>query len=56
MSDVPDPKRGGTFLYCPWTEERPGHVSVCGAANLKRTGARFRSLAKYRRHWRRAHS
>jgi hypothetical protein len=53
---VPEPDRGGTFFYCPWTEKHPGGGSACGAANRKRTGARFRTAAKYRRHWRRAHA
>jgi uncharacterized C2H2 Zn-finger protein len=36
---VPEPKRGGTFLYCPAGE----------------CPSRFRRAAKFRRHWRRAH-
>jgi len=60
---VPLPKRGGTFFYCPWTERtvtRGGAVTVswCGAGS-KYGGAvpaRFRRLAAFRRHYRRAHS
>jgi hypothetical protein len=53
--DVPPPKRGGTWLYCPWAETGPGYRAGCGQGNRRRTGARFATLAAYRRHWRRAH-
>lgn len=57
---VPDPTRGGTFFYCPWerrvtTGGRISHWS-CGAKKPGwATGSRFRTLAKYRRHYRKAH-
>ena len=44
---VPEPKRGGTWLYCPWTVRRQGEVTSC----LFRT----RHWRTYRTHWRRAH-
>jgi len=44
---VPEPKRGGTFLYCPWERRFPGGAERCLG--------RFRKAAKFRRHWRRAH-
>ena len=52
----PEPKRGGTFFYCPWTERAPGQVSVCGGVQHGYVGTRFRSPKKYRRHWRQAHA
>lgn len=55
MTGVPPPKRGGTFFYCPWTDRGAGYSAVCGQGNRARTGARFRTLARYRRHWRKAH-
>jgi hypothetical protein len=45
---APDPKRGGTWLYCPWEHRFPGGVSKCLA--------RFRKAGKYRRHWRAEHA
>lgn len=40
--EIPSPKRGGTFLYCPW--------------DLHAWSARFRTAKAYRRHWRRYHA
>jgi hypothetical protein len=58
---VPDPVRGGTYLYCPWEERevKPGglirHWS-CGVLKPGwAAGTRFRTLSAYRRHWRRRH-
>lgn len=48
MSDVPEPRRGGTWLYCPWKHKFPGGVSKCLA--------RFSKAGKYRRHWRQEHA
>lgn len=47
MAEVPRPKRGGTFFYCP--EFMRAHYDppmYC---------ARFRTAKAYRRHWRRFH-
>jgi hypothetical protein len=59
MSEPPEPKRGGTFLYCPWTmteakSGRRAHYS-CGAVFRGYAGTRFRTPRAYRRHWRRCH-
>jgi len=50
---IPPPITGGTFHYCPYEmpdlhglPTRPGWA----------TGTRFRTLAAYRRHWRKCHS
>jgi hypothetical protein len=45
---VPEPKRGGTFFYCPWAERHRGGASMCLG--------KFRKASKFRRHWRRAHA
>ena len=62
-ASVPPPKRGGTFFYCPWSEKktnRHGGVSVTWCAAGSEHGvavpARFRKLAAFRRHYRRAHA
>lgn len=58
MSEPPEPKRGGTFLYCPWTTvEAEDGVTYwwCGWSHSQYTGSRFRTLRAYRRHWRRRH-
>jgi hypothetical protein len=57
MSEPPEPKRGGTFLYCPWTMTEGRHRTrhSCGAVFHGYTGTRFRTLRAYRRHWRRTH-
>jgi hypothetical protein len=58
---VPDPVRGGTFLYCPWNEREVlsgGRVShhFCGIKRVGwATGSRFRTLKAYQRHWRKQH-
>lgn len=57
LAPPPPPKRGGTFFYCPWREQsEPGTVSVCGIPHARYRGARFRTQAAYRRHWRRYHT
>lgn len=62
MSEPPEPKRGGTFLYCPWNERQAGtdgRVShwYCGVLKVGwATGTRFRTPRAYRRHWRRCHA
>lgn len=55
-SPVPEPKRGGTYLICPWivSEGIPGGVRVTWCAQ-GRKGTRFRSAKAFRRHWRRHH-
>lgn len=59
MSAPPEPKRGGTFLYCPWTmtERTGGGVTAhsCGAVFHGYAGSRFRSRRRFRRHWARCH-
>jgi hypothetical protein len=60
MTDPPEPKRGGTFLYCPWEEREvksAGRVTFwsCGMVRRRYSGTRFRTLRAYRRHWRRDH-
>jgi hypothetical protein len=50
---VPEPKRGGTFLYCPWVMKTPAVTSWCAQGWR---GTRFRKLSAYRRHWRRHHA
>ena len=45
---IPGPRRGGTWLYCPWEQETDGGISWC----MFRTR---RGLARFRRHWRRTH-
>ena len=53
---VPPPRRGGTYLYCPWEKWAGfGSVTVC-TRSRRCNGTRFRTLAAYRRHWRRHHS
>jgi hypothetical protein len=46
---IPDPKRGGTYLHCP--------TGACVHTWLtsRHVGSRFRTLAKYRKHWRARH-
>lgn len=59
MSEPPEPKRGGTFLHCPWTLTGlvDGEVTArpCSAVFRGYAGARFRTRRAYRRHWRRYH-
>lgn len=54
---TPPPRRGGTFLICPWivSEDFPGGVRVTWCAQGRR-GTRFRTMKAYRRHWRRYHA
>jgi hypothetical protein len=54
--DVPFPKIGGTFFYCTYREDFPGGATTCGIPHSRYVGSRFRTAAKYRRHWRKAHS
>lgn len=44
----PQPKRGGTYLYCPWTHE-------VGTTHTWCLG-KFRTPKQYRKHWRRSHA
>jgi len=56
--EMPAPKYGGTFFYCPYrVEERHGGISIttCGTAHSSYNGSRFKTAAKYRQHWRRYH-
>ena len=50
---VPEPKRGGTFFYCPWILKSQGRITWCAQGWR---GTRFRKLSAYRRHWRRHHA
>jgi hypothetical protein len=58
----PPPKRGGTFVYCPWAhvEKRTGRteVTLCAseAQGVVLDYTRFRTEKAYRRHWRRQHA
>lgn len=57
---VPDPIRGGTWLYCPWNDRTEDHRLVtyrfCGRRRRNwATGSRFRTMSQYRRHYRRHH-
>jgi hypothetical protein len=59
VPEPPEPKRGGTFFYCPWTSLT--HVNgvtrwSCGWDRARWAGSRFRTAAAYRRHWRRVHT
>ena len=54
---IPPPITGGTFHYCPWRERIKGGVVSCGVRKWGwATGTRFRTLAAYRRHWRKCHT
>lgn len=48
LRPVPEPRRGGTFLYCPWEDRQERGIYWCQAT-------RMRTLRAYRRHWRRYH-
>lgn len=53
---VPEPVRGGTYLYCPWRKKVPDGIMACGVLRPGwATGTRFRTTRAYRRHWRRHH-
>lgn len=47
LGDVPEPKRGGTWLYCPWSEFDVARMQVT------RCTFRTRRWKTWRRHWRR---
>lgn len=49
---IPEPKLGGTFLYCPWQER----VTHGGRVDVTWCPRKFRSLSDYRRHWHRWHA
>lgn len=55
MLTPPEPKRGGTFVYCPmvdvWETERTGTLALCNSQYR----SRFRAEKAYRRHWQRVH-
>lgn len=62
MVDIPMPKHGGTFYYCSWLryqKNKSGGMAMHSCADGSRCGvavpARFRTLAAYRRHYRKAH-
>lgn len=46
--EMPEPKRGGTFLYCQWHQKIPHGMTSCLG--------RFRTAKAYRRHWRKQHA
>ena len=49
MSEPPPPKRGGTFLYCPWTQVQvvDGETRwACGWERSGWTGSRSRAKSK----------
>jgi hypothetical protein len=48
MTAIPEPKRGGTFLYCPLNDS-------CGMVHSRYSGSRFRTLKNYYKHWIRFH-
>jgi hypothetical protein len=52
VADVPEPVRGGTWIYCrhSWRDTRPG-----GGVTHYTCLSRFRRAKKYRRHWRKFH-
>lgn len=59
---IPEPKRGGTFLYCRVFVEREvpkfdkrGRRTRYTATKTVACGKKFRILKRYRRHWRRKH-
>lgn len=60
---VPDPKQGGTFLYCTQIVERNvpkvdklGRKTRYTATETGECGKKFRILKRYRRHYRRFHA
>lgn len=60
-ASVPEPRRGGTFFYCPWQMRENGKAGritqwFCGVLKPGwATGSRFRTAAAYRRHYRKHH-
>lgn len=50
LRPVPEGARGGTFIYCPFTEE-----FSLGTIRCRDQRGRFRTGRAYRRHWRRFH-
>lgn len=55
LTEVPPPKHGGTFFYCPWTEFNAATAAVNWCARSWR-GSRFRTAKAARRHFRRHHA
>lgn len=60
---IPEPKRGGTFLYCRVFVEREmpkfdrlGRKTRYTERKQVACGSRFRILKRYRRHWRKFHA
>lgn len=49
---VPEPVRGGTWIYCrhEWSVVRSGRRTYFSCLS------RFRKASKYRRHWRKYHA
>lgn len=53
---VPEPKRGGTWVYCPWERVVPVGLESCAGGPPNGWGPRrFRTAKQYRRHYRRHH-